>query len=133
MLYTKIITEEQCRNKTLLSGKEDKLCEPYLDVSTFLNYFSLDNFTEYCLSYTDDNNCSPCTNKGGNFIMHRRATTGTDRNKRNFSECSRDQMSPIVHALVKNHAKFCFKRNLIFSEIITINLNNEIVIFYSIN
>jgi len=52
MLYTKIITEEQFRNKTLLSEKEAKLCEPYLDVSTFLNYVSLDNFTEYCLSYT---------------------------------------------------------------------------------
>ena len=191
MFFTKIITEEQCRNKTLLSEEEAKLCEPYLDVSTFLNYVSLDNFTDYCLSYTftardftdgtlglawvaklagsvggvcerrqtlqgvakslnsgivtvvnyqsrvpeavsqitfahevghnfgsehdpDDSNCSPGTNKGGNFIMYRRATTGTDRNNRNFSECSRDQMGPIVHALVKNRAKFCFKRNLIF-------------------
>ena len=53
MIYrTKIITEDQCRNKTVLSAEELKLCEPYLDVSTFLNYVSLDNFTDYCLSYT---------------------------------------------------------------------------------
>jgi disintegrin and metalloproteinase domain-containing protein 10 len=53
MIYrTKIITEEQCRNKTVLTAEELKLCEPYLDVSTFLNYVSLDNFTDYCLAYT---------------------------------------------------------------------------------
>lgn len=188
MIYrTKIITEEQCKNKTVLSNEELKLCEPYLDVSTFLNYVSLDNYTDYCLAYTftardftdgtlglawvakltgsvggvcerrqslqgipkslnsgivtvvnyqarvpeavsqitfahevghnfgsehdpDDSVCSPGANKGGNFIMYRRATTGTDRNNRNFSECSRDQMGPIVHALVSNPNKFCFKQ-----------------------
>ena len=58
----------------------------------------------------DDTLCSPGTQKGGNFIMYRRATTGTDRNNRNFSDCSRDQMGPILHALVTGY-KFCFKRN----------------------
>lgn len=187
MIYrTRIITEEQCRNKTVLTLEELKLCEPYLDVSTFLNYVSLDNFTDYCLAYTftardftdgtlglawvaklsgsvggvcekrqtlqgvakslnsgivtvvnyqarvpeavsqitfahevghnfgsehdpDDSLCSPGPQKGGNYIMYRRATTGTDRNNRNFSECSRDQMGPILHALVAG-SKFCFKQ-----------------------
>jgi disintegrin and metalloproteinase domain-containing protein 10 len=158
-----------------------------LDVSTFLNYVSMDNFTDYCLSYTftardftdgtlglawvaklagsvggvcerrqilntvakslnsgivtvvnyqarvpeavsqitfahevghnfgsehdpDDSICSPGSAKGGNYIMYRRATTGTDKNNRNFSQCSRDQMGPIVHALVENKNKFCFKQ-----------------------
>ena len=53
MIYrTKIITEEQCKSKKNLTEEEFKLCEPYLDVSTFLNYVSLDNFNDYCLSYT---------------------------------------------------------------------------------
>ncbi len=187
MIYrTKIITEDQCRNKTVLSAEELKLCEPYLDVSTFLNYVSLDNFTDYCLAYTftardftdgtlglawvaklsgsvggvcekrqtlqgiskslnsgivtvvnyqarvpeavsqitfahevghnfgsehdpDDSQCSPGSSKGGNYIMYRRATTGVDKNNRNFSLCSRDQMGPILHALAFS-PKFCFKR-----------------------
>jgi disintegrin and metalloproteinase domain-containing protein 10 len=182
-----VITEDQCQNKsgTFLTAEEQKLCEIYLDVSTFLNYVSLDNFTDYCLSYTftardfadgtlglawvakltgsvggvcerrqtlqgvakslnsgivtvvnyqarvpeavsqitfahevghnfgsehdpDDSLCSPGSVKGGNFIMYRRATAGTERNNRNFSECSKDQMGPIMHALV-NNPKFCFK------------------------
>lgn len=57
----------------------------------------------------DDSLCSPGPQKGGNYIMYRRATTGTDRNNRNFSECSRDQMGPILHALVAS-SKFCFKQ-----------------------
>lgn len=61
----------------------------------------------------DDTLCSPGAQKGGNFIMYRRATTGTDRNNRNFSDCSRDQMGPILHALVSG-SKFCFKRNCLF-------------------
>jgi hypothetical protein len=53
MIYrTKIITEEHCKSKKNLTDEEFKLCEPYLDVSTFLNYVSLDNFNDYCLSYT---------------------------------------------------------------------------------
>ena len=35
-----------------LSDEEQKLCEPYLDVSTFLDYVSMDNYSEYCLAYT---------------------------------------------------------------------------------
>ena len=200
MIYrTKIITDEQCRAyksgaTALLTAEEQKLCEPYLDVSTFLNYVSLDNFTDYCLSYTftardftdgtlglawvakltgsvggvcerrqtlqgiskslnsgivtvvnyqsrvpeavshitfahevghnfgsehdpDDGICSPGSSNakagsgGGNFIMYRRATTGTDLNNRNFSQCSKDQMGPVLHSLVENRNKFCFKRN----------------------
>lgn len=42
--------------------------------------------------------------------MYRRATTGTDRNNRNFSQCSKDQMGPIIHSLVSNPNKFCFKQ-----------------------
>jgi disintegrin and metalloproteinase domain-containing protein 10 len=157
-----------------------------LDVSTFLNYVSLDNFTDYCLSYTftardfadgtlglawvakltgsvggvcerrqplqgiykslnsgivtvvnyqarvpeavsqitfahevghnfgsehdpDDSTCSPGANKGGNFIMYRRATAGVEINNRNFSKCSKDQMGPIMHKLVMDPTKFCFK------------------------
>ncbi len=59
----------------------------------------------------DDSQCSPGMTKGGNFIMYRRATTGTDRNNRNFSSCSKNQMGPIIHSLVQNPIKFCFKRN----------------------
>ena len=190
MIYrTKIITDEQCQTRSNLTEEEAKLCVPFLDVSAFLNYVSLDNFDEYCLSYTftardftdgtlglawvakltgsvggvcerrqtlqgvakslnsgivtvvnyksrvpeavsqitfahevghnfgsehdpDDSNCSPGMNKGGNFIMYRRATTGTDRNNRNFSQCSKDQMGPVIHSLVQNPIKFCFKREL---------------------
>ena len=28
------------------------MCEKYVDVSAFLNFVSLDNFSDYCLSYT---------------------------------------------------------------------------------
>lgn len=188
MIYrTKIITEEQCRTKANLTKEELKLCVPFLDVSAFLNYVSLDNFDDYCLSYTftardftdgtlglawvakltgsvggvcerrqtlqgiakslnsgivtvvnyksrvpeavsqitfahevghnfgsehdpDDTLCSPGMNKGGNYIMYRRATTGTDRNNRNFSQCSKDQMGPVIHSLIQNPTKFCFKQ-----------------------
>ena len=188
MIYrTKIITDKQCVEKMNLTAEELKLCEPYLDVSSFLNYVSLDNFNDYCLSYTftardftdgtlglawvakltgsvggvcerrqtlqgqskslntgivttvnfktkvpeavsqitfahevghnfgsehdpDESECSPGSGRGGNFIMYRRATTGSDRNNYNFSQCSKDQMGPIIHSLVNNVNKFCFKR-----------------------
>ncbi len=183
---TKIITQDECEKRANLTEEELKLCVPFLDVSAFLNYVSLDNFDDYCLSYTftardftdgtlglawvakltgsvggvcerrqtlqgvakslnsgivtivnyksrvpeavsqitfahevghnfgsehdpDDSQCSPGANKGGNYIMYRRATTGTDRNNRNFSQCSKDQMGPIIHSLVQNPIKFCFK------------------------
>ena len=60
----------------------------------------------------DDSQCSPGI-KGGNFIMYRRATTGTDKNNRNFSQCSKDQMGPVLHSLVLNPIKFCFKGNVL--------------------
>jgi hypothetical protein len=34
-----------------LDETEQKLCEPYLDVQTFLNYVALDDFTQFCLGY----------------------------------------------------------------------------------
>ena len=169
-----------------LSDEEQKLCEPYLDVSTFLDYVSMDNYSDYCLAYTfsardfadgtlglawvakltssvggvcerrqsikgtnkslntgivtvvnyqsrvpeivssltfthevghnfgaehdpKEEECSPGKHNGGNFIMYRSATTGKDKNNRNFSSCSRDQMGPVMHSLVKNPNKFCFK------------------------
>lgn len=188
MIYrTKIITQEQCHQNGTLTEEELKLCVPFLDVSAFLNYVSLDDFDDYCLSYTftardftdgtlglawvakltgsvggvcerrqtlqgiakslnsgivtvvnyksrvpeavsqitfahevghnfgsehdpDDSQCSPGMNKGGNYIMYRRATTGTDNNNRNFSQCSKDQMGPVIHSLVENPTKFCFKK-----------------------
>lgn len=209
MIYrTKIITEEQCRSKANLTDEEMKLCVPFLDVSAFLNYVSLDNFDDYCLSYTftardftdgtlglawvakltgsvggvcerrqtlqgiakslnsgivtvvnyksrvpeavsqitfahevghnfgsehdpDDSKCSPGMNNGGNYIMYRRATTGTDRNNRNFSECSTAQMGPIIHSLVQNPNKFCFKRkfscnlNLVLKHVMAICLPKQ--------
>ena len=56
-MFFKIITTEQCNgiNETLskqMSEEEQRLCEPYLDVSTFLDYVSMDNYSEYCLAYT---------------------------------------------------------------------------------
>lgn len=35
-----------------LTSPENKICENFLDAITFLNYVSLDNFDDYCLSYT---------------------------------------------------------------------------------
>lgn len=61
-----------------------------------------------------DEKCSPGKDNGGNFIMYRSATTGREKNNRNFSECSKDQMGPVLHALVKNPTKFCFKSIIFF-------------------
>jgi disintegrin and metalloproteinase domain-containing protein 10 len=166
-----------------LDDAEQKLCEPYLDVQTFLNYVALDDFTQFCLGYAltardfadgtlglawvaktsgsiggicerrqmvqgsnkslnsgiitvinyqarvadavsqitlahevghnfgaehdGDGVCSPGEKNGGNFIMYRKATTGTQRNNRNFSQCSKDSMGPVMFGLV-NSGKFCF-------------------------
>ena len=65
----------------------------------------------------DESDCSPGSSRGGNFIMYRRATTGSDRNNYNFSQCSKDQMGPIIHSLVSNLNKFCFKRKYFFTVI----------------
>lgn len=62
---------------------------------------------------TDVPECSPGRN-GGNYIMYRSATQGFEKNNKNFSECSKNQMGPIVHDLVRNIDKFCFKSNSIF-------------------
>lgn len=187
---TKIMTEDQCRQngtESKLNEDEMRLCEPYLDVSTFLNYASLDNYADYCLAYTftardfadgtlglawvaklagsaggvcekrqiiqgvakslntgiltvvnyqsrvpelvsqltfahevahnfgaehdpTGDDCSPGKNAGGNYIMYRSATTGREKNNKNFSDCSRNQMGPLLHALVKNVPKFCFTK-----------------------
>ena len=187
---TKIITYDQCKaSPATLSNEELALCEPYLDVSTFLNHVSKDNFNGYCLAFTftardfadgtlglawvakltgslggvcerrqtlqgvgkslnsgivtvvnyqarvpeavsqltfahevghsfgsehdpDDEECTP-GGKDGNYIMYRRATTGLSKNNRNFSSCSRKKMGPVMHALVQNRNKFCFKRESI--------------------
>ncbi len=54
--------------------------------------------------------CAPGSKQhDGNFIMYRSATTGRDKNNKNFSECSRNQMGPLVNALVRNPNRFCFK------------------------
>lgn len=48
---TKIYKNSDCTSSSL-TNNEKKLCENYLDAITFLNYVSLDNFDEYCLSFT---------------------------------------------------------------------------------
>jgi len=47
----KIFTDASCTS-TSLTSIEKKICEPYLDAVTFLNYVSLDDYSNYCLSYT---------------------------------------------------------------------------------
>lgn len=42
--------------------------------------------------------------------MYSRATTGTQKNNRNFSDCSRDAMGKVMFSLV-NDKKFCFEGN----------------------
>jgi disintegrin and metalloproteinase domain-containing protein 10 len=183
---TKIVTDDMCTKENIvrLSEPDQKLCEQYLDVQTFLGYVALDDFTNYCLGYTftardfadgtlglawvakpsgnvggicerrqsvsgvqksfnsgivtlinyqsrvaeavshitfshevghnfgaehdPDGSCSPGEKNGGNFIMYRKATTGTQRNNRNFSQCSKDSMGSVMTSLVGNSVKFCF-------------------------
>lgn len=56
--------------------------------------------------------CVPGEKNGGNFIMYSRATTGTQPNNRNFSQCSKDSMGKVMFSLV-NSPKFCFKGNFL--------------------
>lgn len=41
-----------CNNKSSLSTAEQKMCLSYLDVTTFLNYVSLDDYSSFCTSFT---------------------------------------------------------------------------------
>lgn len=47
----KIYTTALCESSSLTSP-ENKICENLLDAVTFLNYISLDDYSNYCLSYT---------------------------------------------------------------------------------
>ena len=51
---TRITPASACEPGHLAAlGEQDRLlCEQYLDVSTFLNHVSLDDHSDYCLSYT---------------------------------------------------------------------------------
>lgn len=49
--FLKIITSDMCDNKTSLEVADRNLCENFLDVQTFLNYVSLDNYDNFCLGY----------------------------------------------------------------------------------
>lgn len=53
--------------------------------------------------------CSPGNENGGNYLMYRRSNTGTFTNNKHFSECSKKTMGTVMHALVNNPNKFCFK------------------------
>ena len=46
----KVYTDELCTGSTL-NANEKKICESYLDAVTYLNYASLDDYSNYCLSY----------------------------------------------------------------------------------
>ncbi len=56
--------------------------------------------------------CSPGNAAGGNFLMHGRSNTGAYENNRQFSECSKKNMGAVMHSLVNNANKFCFKSKL---------------------
>ena len=56
-----------------------------------------------------DKECVPGNEKGGNFIMHRRANTGKFRNNKIFSKCSLKQMGIVLHSKIKSKNKSCFK------------------------
>jgi disintegrin and metalloproteinase domain-containing protein 10 len=51
--------------------------------------------------------CAPGKSNGGNFVMYYSAVTSAEPNNRNFSQCSRDLMGPLMFLLVGS-AKFCF-------------------------
>ncbi|CAF0878218.1 unnamed protein product [Brachionus calyciflorus] len=49
---TKIYRFSDCNNSTSgLTTEEKRICENYLDAITFLNYVSLDNASDFCLSF----------------------------------------------------------------------------------
>ncbi len=47
----KIFTDATCAGSSLTTV-EKQICQPYLDAVTFLNYASLDDYSDYCLGYT---------------------------------------------------------------------------------
>ena len=55
------------------------------------------------------NDCSPGDANGGNYLMYFATMVGKLRNNRNFSECSRASMGPIMHIVAQDEEKFCFK------------------------
>ena len=60
--------------------------------------------------------CSPGNSHGGNFLMYSRSNPGVYKNNRLFSECSKQMMGNVMHTLVSNPNKFCFK-SIIFAKI----------------
>ena len=57
-----------------------------------------------------DSKCSPGNANGGNYLMYRRSNRGIYKNNRFFSQCSISQMGPILHSIIRNPTKFCFKQ-----------------------
>lgn len=57
----------------------------------------------------EDDECSPGDAKGGNYLMYYSTMIGRLRNNRNFSQCSRRMMGPIMHRVAQDTEKFCFK------------------------
>lgn len=48
---SKIYTQNDCASSTKLSAAEKNICTNYLDVTTYLNYVSLDDYSNYCLGF----------------------------------------------------------------------------------
>jgi len=167
-----------------LTKADFALCQPDLDVFTYLNQVSYGDYSDYCLGYTftardfkdgtlglawlaegidtvggackntrhiraksyntgvvtlknymshipdqaaqlafaheighslgashdpETKKCSPGNSKGGNYLMYGRSNTGAFSNNRQFSECSKNNMGEVMHSLVNNPNKFCFK------------------------
>jgi disintegrin and metalloproteinase domain-containing protein 10 len=51
--------------------------------------------------------CAPGDSNGGNYIMYYAAVTSAEPNNRNFSQCSKDTMGPLMF-LLASQPKFCF-------------------------
>lgn len=182
---TKLITFDECNSQNSTLSEEDRvLCQPDMDVLTYLKQVSKDDFSDYCLGFTFtardfsdgtlglawlaetrdtvggtckntgiiraksyntglvtvtshrsylpeissqlafahevghslganhdpiNKKCSPGKTNGGNYLMYHRSNSGAYPNNRLISQCSLDMMGNVMHALVKNSNKFCFK------------------------
>ena len=53
--------------------------------------------------------CSPGNSHDGNYLMFRKSNPGIYKNNRLFSKCSKKRMGKVMHTLVNNRNKFCFK------------------------